>query len=161
VKRPTWPIPLLSLAVLAQLAGCAHKPIPNTRVEDTEENREVIDFVEQYRKAVETRDAPVLLRMTSKMYFDDMGTPQGDDDVDYDALQVGLGRLQKELLDARYQISYRGVIYAPNQHVLVDMLYTGWFKVETPDGPQWRRRLEPHRMVLAREDGHYKIVSGM
>lgn len=167
MKRPTWPNPLLRLAALAllalapQLAGCAHKPIPNTRVEDTEENREVIDFVEKYRKAVESRDAPVLLRMTSKMYFDDMGTPQGDDDVDFEALEAGLGRLQKELLDARYQISYRGVIYTPNERVLVDMLYTGWFKVETPEGPQWRRRLEPHRMVLAREDGNYKIVSGM
>jgi hypothetical protein len=167
VKRPTWPNPLLRLAALAllalapQLTGCAHKPIPNTRVEDTEENREVIDFVEKYRKAVESRDAPVLLRMTSKMYFDDMGTPQGDDDVDFEALEAGLGRLQKELLDARYQISYRGVIYTPNERVLVDMLYTGWFKVETPEGPQWRRRLEPHRMVLAREDGNYKIVSGM
>lgn len=164
MKRPTWPTFLLCLALLVllgQLAGCAHKPIPNTRVDDTEENREVIDFVEKYRKAVEARDAPVLLRMTSKMYFDDMGTPQGDDDVDYDALEAGLSRLQKELLDARYQISYRGVIYTPNERVLVDMLYTGWFKVETPEGPQWRRRLEPHRIVLAREDGNYKIVSGM
>jgi hypothetical protein len=162
VKRPLRPTTLLSVAVLASVAlGCAHKPIPNTRVEDTTENREVIDFVEKYRKAVESRDAVMLLRMTSKMYFDDMGTPQGEDDVDYDTLQTGLGRLQKELLDARYQISYRGVTYTPNDRVLVDMLYTGWFKVETPEGPQWRRRLEPHRIVLAREDGNYKIVSGM
>lgn len=161
MKRPYWPSLLLSLAVLAQAAGCAHKPIPNTRVEDTAENREVIDFVEKYRKAVESRDAAVLLRMTSKMYFDDMGTPQGDDDVDYDTLQTWLGRLQTELLDARYQISYRGVTYTPSERVLVDMLYTGWFKVETPEGPEWRRKLEPHRIVLAREDGGYKIVSGM
>ena len=168
MKRTHWPtlvarlcLGALCLGVLAQAAGCAHKPIPNTRVDDTEENREVIDFVEKYRKAVETRDAPVLLRMTSKMYFDDMGTPQGEDDIDYDTLQTGLSRLQKELLDARYQISYRGVTYTPNERVLVDMLYTGWFKVETPDGAQWRRKLEPHRIVLAREDGNYKIVSGM
>jgi hypothetical protein len=164
VQRPHWPTLLACLACVASLsqaAGCAHKPIPNTRVEDTEENREVIDFVEKYRKAVEARESAVLLRMTSKMYFDDMGTPQGDDDVDYDTLQAGLSRLQRELLDARYQISYRGVTYTPNQRVLVDVLYTGWFKVETPEGAQWRRRLEPHRLVLAREDGHYKIVSGM
>ena len=146
---------------LPAISGCGHEPIPNTRVPDTEENREVIDFVEKYRKAVEARDAVTLLRLTSKMYFDDMGTPQGEDDIDCDVLQAGLARLQKELLDARYQISYRGVTYTPNQHVLVDMLYTGWFKVETPDGAQWRRRLESHRMVLAREDGKYMIVSGM
>ena len=33
--------------------------------------------------------------------------------------------------------------------------------VETPDGPRWRRRLEPHRIVLARQDDSYKIMSGM
>jgi hypothetical protein len=43
----------------------------------------------------------------------------------------------------------------------VDLLYTGWFKVETPEGAQWRRRLEPHRIVLAREDGRLMILSGM
>ena len=155
------PFLALVLSVLAGAPGCAHRPIPNTRVEDTKANREVIDFVEKYRKAVEARDVVTLLHMTSKMYFDDMGTPQGDDDVDYDALRKGLARLQKELLDARYQISYRGVTYAPNSHVLVDMLYTGWFKVQTPDGPEWRRKLESHRIVLAREDGNYKIISGM
>jgi hypothetical protein len=62
---------------------------------------------------------------------------------------------------ARYQISYRGLTYTPNERVLVDLLYTGWFKVETPEGPQWKRRLEPHRIVLAREDGKLLIVSGM
>jgi hypothetical protein len=45
--------------------------------------------------------------------------------------------------------------------MLVDLLYTGWFKVNTPDGPQWRRRLEPHRIVVAREDGNLRILSGM
>jgi len=82
-------------------------------------------------------------------------------DVDYDSLKTGLGRLRNEVIDARYQISYRGLTYMTNDRVLVDLLYTGWFKVETPDGPQWRRRLEPHRIVLAREDSKYRIVSGM
>jgi len=170
VIRTTWSalpsLPRLCAALglcVASLgaAGCAHKPIPNTHVEDTNDNREVVDFVEKYRKAVEARDTGTLLRLSSKNYFDDMGTPAGDDDMDYDALRAGLARLQKELLDARYQISYRSVTYTTNQRVLVDLLYTGWFKVQTPDGAQWRRRLEPHRIVLAREDGAYKIVSGM
>lgn len=147
--------------LLAAASGCAHQTIPNTHVEDTSENREIIDFVEKYRKAVEDRDVGILLGMTSPFYFDDMGTPSGSDDVDYDTLKAGLTRIRKEVLGARYQISYRGVTYAPNDHVLVDLLYTGWFKLDTADGPQWRRRLEPHRIVLAREDGKLLIVSGM
>jgi hypothetical protein len=151
----------LIAASLAVLLGCSPKNIPNTRVPDTSDNREILDFVEKYRKAVEDRDIGALLQMTSRDYFDDMGTPQGDDDVDYDALQVGLQRLRQEVLGARYQISYRAVTFTENSKVLVDLLYTGWFKVATPDGEQWRRRLEPHRIVLAREDRGLKIVSGM
>jgi hypothetical protein len=141
--------------------GCAHETIPNTHVEDTAENREIIEFVERYRKAVEDRDIVTLLNMTSRFYFDDMGTPSGDDDIDFDGLKVALERMRKDVLAARYQISYRGLTYTPNDRVLVDLLYTGWFKVETQEGPQWRRRLEPHRIVLAREDGKLLIVSGM
>lgn len=151
---------VVSLALVA-LGGCAHDTIPNTKVEDTADNREVVDFVEKYRRAVEARDVATLLSLASRDYFDDMGTPTGTDDVDYDTLKLGLGRVRNEVTDARYQISYRGLTYMPNERVLVDLLYTGWFKVATPDGPQWRRRLEPHRIVLAREARDYRILSGM
>lgn len=141
--------------------ACAGQKIPNTHVDDNAENREILDFVEKYRKAVEARDAAELVRMASVDYFDDMGTPSGEDDVDFETLKAGLARLREEVIAARYQISYRGLTQAPNKRVLVDLLYTGWFKVDTPDGPQWRRRLEPHRIVLTREGDDYKIVSGM
>ena len=108
---------LFALALwVAAAAGCAHQTIPNTHVPDTAENREIIDFVEKYRQAVEDRDIAMLLRMIS---------------------------------------------FVPDDRVLVDLLYTGWFKLDTPEGPQWRRRLEPHRIVLAREDGKLLIMSGM
>jgi hypothetical protein len=154
--------PCLSLMiVILACAGCEPTLIPNTRVEDTDENREIIGFVEKYRQAVEQRNVPVLLSMASQNYFDDMGTPAGDDDIDYDGLKAGLERIRNEVSGARYQVSYRAVTYATDQRVLVDVLYTGWFRVTTPTGPQWKRHLEPHRIVLALEDHKLKIVSGM
>jgi len=153
--------PSLLLLFCLAAVGCETKTIPNTRVEDTPENREIIDFIEKYRHAVEDRDSTGLLQMASRDYYDDMGTPAGEDDVDYDTLKEGLDRLRNDVIAARYQISYRGLTYASQERVLVDLLYTGWFKVTTPDGPQWRRRLEPHRIVVAREDGHLRILSGM
>jgi len=151
---------LLAALVVASLAGCGASVIPNTRVEDTTENREVLDFLEQYRLAVEGRDVGRLLRLASQSYFDDMGTPTGSDDIDYEGLREGLASVQEEVLAARYQISYRDVTYL-NDRVLVDIRYTAWFRVNTAEGPQWERRLEPHRLVIAREDGEYRIVSGM
>jgi hypothetical protein len=121
----------------------------------------VLDFVEKYRKALEARDVASLLGMASVNYFDDMGTAAGEDDIDYDGLREGLKRLRSDVLAARYQISYRGLSQSSDQRVWVDLLYTGWFKITTQDGPQWRRRLEPHRIVLTHEDNRLKIISGM
>ncbi|MDH5675300.1 MAG: hypothetical protein OEZ06_24480 [Myxococcales bacterium] len=151
----------LALCSAAVAGGCARQTIPNTHVEDTAENREIVEFMEQYRNAVEQRDVGALMRMASKDYFDDMGTPSGADDMDYEALRASLGRLRNEVIAARYQISYRGLTWIPEDRVLVDVVYTGWFKVDTPEGPQWRRRLEPHRLVVARRDERYLILSGM
>jgi hypothetical protein len=162
----TFSYPILRIALFALgcalFSACEPTLIPNTRVEDNAENREVVDFVEKYRAAVENRNAPALLALASQNYFDDMGTPAGGDDIDYDGLKAALQRLREEILGARYQISYRAVTYDDTDNkVLVDMLYTGWFRVNTSDGPTWRRKLEPHRIVLAREEGVLRIVSGM
>jgi hypothetical protein len=146
---------------LGALSACEAALIPNTRIEDTGDNREVVEFVERYRLAVEARNSNALLALASPNYFDDMGTPAGNDDIDFDGLKQGLGRLREEILGARYQISYRAVTFDTESRVLVDMLYTGWFRINTSEGPVWKRRLEPHRIVLAREDGHLRIVSGM
>jgi len=101
-----------------------------------------------------------IIALTSKNYFDDMGTPIGDDDVDYDTLKKSFDRLSREILATRFQISYRGITYIENR-ILVDIFYTGWFQINTEQGPKWRRRLEPHRLVLAREEGGYRILSGI
>jgi hypothetical protein len=162
IRIPTGSIRALASLVCLWLCACEPTLIPNTRVEDTSDNREVVEFIERYRQAVEARNVSTLLSMASLNYFDDMGTPGGDDDIDYDGLQVGLNRMREEVIGARYQISYRAVTYLQtDQRVLVDLLYTGWFRVNTADGPQWKRRLEPHRIVLAREDHGYRIMSGM
>jgi len=150
---------LLVLPLL--MAGCEPTLIPNTHVEDTGRNREVVDFVEKYRLAIENRNTGALLSLASRNYFDDMGTPAGQDDIDYDGLRAVLERLREEVLGARYQISYRSVTFDTDNRVLVDMLYTGWFRVNSGEGPTWKRRLEAHRIVLAREDGQYRILSGM
>jgi hypothetical protein len=152
---------MVALTAASALSACEPTLIPNTRIEDTGDNREVVEFIERYRVAIEARNTNALLALASQNYFDDMGTPGGLDDIDYDGLKQGLTRLREEVLGARYQISYRSVTFDTESRVLVDMLYTGWFRINTSDGPVWKRRLEPHRIVLAREEGQLRIVSGM
>ena len=146
----------------AALAGCAENMIPNTDVEDTPEARDVVDFVEKYRKAVMARDAERLLSLASKDYFDDMGTPQGEDDVDLEGLGERLrATFGPELLSVHYDIRYRDVVFLPTK-VLVDFTYIGRFRINAPEGSRWERRLSDNRLILAKnEKGGYEILSGM
>jgi hypothetical protein len=52
---------VLALLCAGSATGCGTQNIPNTHVEDTEGNREVLDFVELYRDAVQNRDSAALL----------------------------------------------------------------------------------------------------
>jgi hypothetical protein len=151
---------LLAALVLAPLVGCGAQLIPNTDVPDTVENREAVEFVEEYRHAVETHNPASILRLVSHDYFDDNGTPSSGDDVDYEALQGRLGRWTGDVLDVRYEMRYRRVTVYP-ERVFVDVTYTGSFKVRTAEGERWERRLADNRLELIREDGELRIISGL
>lgn len=159
---------LLAAALLVPtLVGCG-ATIPNTTVEDTPENREVVQFVEEYRRAVEDRDVGQLLQLASARYLDDNGTITGSDDLDYDSLREKLSGWRDRVLDVRYEIKYRRVSYDQSR-IYVEFRYTASFRVTTPDGEdRWARRLGDHRLVLTREEpeaegdtGPLRILAGM
>jgi len=154
---------MLSLCLLlVGLSACGKDKIPNTDVEDTPEGREVIQFVERYRVAVTNRNVEQLLALASKDYFDDMGTTAGDDDIDKEGLAERLkATFAAELLSVHYDIRYRDVVFLPTK-ILVDFTYIGRFRINTPEGSRWERRLADNRMVLGKtKDGQYSILSGM
>lgn len=180
--------PLLA-ALLLSTFGCATGRIPNTDVPDTSQNRDVIAFCERYRRAVETRDARVLLALASPRYFEDGGTPAGDDDYGYDGLQRLLETWSEEVRQVRYEIRYRRVTIDPQDanRVHVDFTYTGSYtlhdRVGAPDprdrGPSlaidpvrgsstsnreeeaWYRRVADNRLELERSGNDWRIVAGM
>jgi hypothetical protein len=153
---------LLTAGLLLGASACTTKTIPNTDVEDTPEARDVVGFVEKYRSAVIGRDVGRLMALASEDYYDDMGTPQGEDDVDLE----GLGERLKttfgpDLISVHYDIRYRDVHFLPTK-VLVDYTYIGRFRINGTEGARWERRLSDNRMVLAKTDkGGFAILSGM
>ncbi|MBX3251258.1 MAG: hypothetical protein KF901_29035 [Myxococcales bacterium] len=146
------------------LVGCT-KNIPNTTVQDTAENREIVSFVEEYRHAVENRNVSRLLELASPRYLDDNGTPQGDDDVDFETLRTRLSAWRDRVLDVRYEIKYRRVS-RDHTRIFVEFRYTASFRVVTGSGERWARRLADHRIILTREeteggDRRLAILAGM
>lgn len=155
-----WVLCLVVLASWTVLTGCGASKIPNTDVDDNSFNRKVIEFVEQYRKAVEKRDVGSLLHLASSAYLDDNGSPSGHDDIDYEGLKSKLAKWQQSVTDVRYEIRYRRVSTTARE-VFVDYTYTASFRLKTADNGRWARRLADNRLVLTRSGETFRIVSGM
>ena len=152
----------LLLLACASATACTRN-IPNTTVEDSADNRRVIDFVEKYRQAVEARDVGALIAMADPHYLDDNGTPIGTDDIDIEKLQDKLSRWKDRVKDARYEIKYRRVSRDAGK-IMVEFRYTASFELTGIDGEdRWSRRLGDHRVVLRADPDtkSYLILSGM
>ncbi len=161
VRPASFSPALLAFALLA--SGCA-ATIPNTDVADTPENREVLDFMEMYRHAVEEQDVGRLLSLAAPDYLDHAGTLLGDDDIDYGSLERALTAWEGRVLDVRYNIRYRRVTRRDPNEVHVEFRYAASFKVRDPDGNErWNRRVGDQRAILVwdEESDEYHFLSGM
>jgi hypothetical protein len=143
--------------------GCTTRYIVNTDVEDTVQNREIIDFCEKYRKAVEGRNVELLLKLADPRYYEDGGNADATDDLDYAGLREYLEDKFKETRSIRYEIRYRRVNKGKRDVLNVDFTYTASFKIPTPAGPAWRRRVADNRLELvpAKSGSGFTILSGM
>jgi hypothetical protein len=153
----------LTAVLTLVLAGGCTRDIPNTTVPDTAANREVIEFMETYRRALEDREVATLIGMASPRYLDMSGTPTGTDDVDYDTLTTILPELFARVEDIRFEIRYRHVVFRDDD-VLVEFRYTASYLIADHRGEnEWHHKVEDKRMVLEwdSENARYLIMSGM
>ncbi|MEM7136451.1 MAG: hypothetical protein AAF500_07730 [Myxococcota bacterium] len=153
---------VLPVFVALAASGCKKK-IPNTTVDDTPANRGIINFMENYRRAVEERDVGALLAMAHPQYLDDNGTPTGDDDIDYRALRIKLASWRERVTDVRYEIKYR-TVGGEMDRIMVDYRYSASFRIAyAEEDERWSRRIGENRMVLLYDDieGRYYVLSGM
>jgi len=73
---------LVAAGLALALAACKPSLLPGTSIEDTSDNRAVIDFVTEYRDAVEARSAAKVLSLVADDYWED-NVDLDLDDVDF------------------------------------------------------------------------------
>lgn len=153
---------LLLVAALS-LLGCAKQYIPNTQVEDTPFNRKVVEFCEEYRKAVERRNTALLIDLAHPTYYEDGGNVDAQDDLDYAGLREYLETKFAETKAIRYEIRYRRVTHGRGDEVFVDYTYSASYKIPTDKGDVWRRTVADNRLELVPDDSGetFRIIAGM
>jgi hypothetical protein len=152
---------LLTLPLVAALAACAHGLIPGTQVKDTKENREVLAVVQKAVEALGNRDSTTLLSLISPRYFEDNGTPAPDDDYGYTQLKDEvLPKTMARTKEIFLEVQVQDVVIDGNQ-ARVDVRYSSRARMDLPNGPPWASSKDFDRILLAREDGTWKIVGGL
>jgi hypothetical protein len=127
----------------------AAPPIANTTVEDAPDTRAILAVCERYRKALEARDVDTLVALASRRYL--------DHGIDFAALAAFVRKTVGAAIAIRYDIRYDDVSRTIDR-VLVDFHYSASF--ELTDG-KWTHTTSTSRLVLVREEGQYRILSGM
>jgi hypothetical protein len=153
----------LAFAALAA-AACAsqNRYIPGSRgkIPDTSENWKIIHACEDYRLAVERKDVAALLGMASKNYWEDGGTPKGDDDYGYDGLRDVLDQRFSRADNIRYSLRYM-TIKREHEKVAVEVLIDASFTIKTGRGDQRSDMRDQNQLVLENDNGKWMFVSGM
>jgi len=145
----------------ASLLGCSPSYIPNTDVEDTSKNRKVISFCEDYRHAVEEKNVGLLLKLASPRYYEDGGNTKPEDDIDYAGLKDYLSTTFLKTETIRYEIRYRKVTFAENDHIFVDYTYAASYRIPGTKDQEWRHTVADNRLDLVVDSDSYKIAAGM
>jgi hypothetical protein len=157
--------PVLSFVGIALLVAstgaCSKTFIPNTDVEDTGANREVIEFCENYRHALEDRNVPQLIKLMSPGYFEDGGNTKPEDDADFDTIREFLTGDFLKTTGIRYEIRYRRITFTERKHVYIDYTYAAAWKIPGTKNDEWHHAVADNRLDLVREGDTFKIVAGM
>jgi hypothetical protein len=148
--------------ILVPLAlACGTRRIPGTEIKDTRDTRAIVELITQYRTAAERRDAGAVMALVSKQYFDDAGTPDPGDDVDYGQLRKRISDDFAKLTAMRLEIGVRG-IDVDDDHAAAYVYYDEHYRIATRGGGEVPKQAsDVHRMRFVREEGAWKFVSGL
>jgi Domain of unknown function (DUF4440) len=149
---------LLACAPLL-LAACAAHYIPGTQIPDTKETRAVLDVMERYRASIEARDAKAIHQLVSKSFRDNVGTETTEDDLTYNNLPQALPALFSKLESPRVDLDIRQVNVQDRVAIVTYYWNASWRMPGLLDRPQRDSELE--QMILQKEDGQWRIVSGI
>ena len=152
---------LLSTLMLTMLLACGARRIPGTDIEDNDDTRAILQVMEQYRVAIEARDAQGVLRLVSPSFRDDGGTSRPEDRVDYADLQKRLPVELAKLDDVKLDLTVRKIEIeqATNTASAVYTYNLSFRMPQLSNKPQSESEIK--KMWFKRDGKQWKIASGM
>lgn len=151
-----------TLAVVSAFAmtACAHSKIPNTNIDDTDENREILAIVDAYHSAIENRDADAVLALVSDEFYEDNGNTDRDDDYGKNQLAESLRSEFEKTEQFQLGLKVDGIV-VKDDRAEAFVQYNLRARTDYPSGKKWKTSSDRARMSLVRTNGKWLIVSGL
>jgi hypothetical protein len=150
----------IALAASTLLAGCGLRHIPGTQIPDNSDTRAIVALIDAYRESAERRDSAAVLALVSPKYFDDGGTPDPGDDVDYEQLQKRLTEDFEKLSGFRLDIAVRKIDVTGDEAAAY-VYYDEHYRIMTRSGEVAKQASDLHRMKFVKEGGTWRFRSGL
>ena len=158
--RPLIRLTLLS-GMLLTVFGCSPKYIKGTEVVYTAEKQSVADAVERYRIAVVNRDTDALRALASSSYYENASTTvDPSDDYDRQGFEKVLSELKENVKAVKYEIDITDIQVTKNT-ARVDLEYRGQYLFVVAGQERWQTSADKNRLNLRKENGQWRILSGM
>lgn len=154
--------------------SCNKKMIKGTNIEETPDSKEILDVFAHYLKGFKEQNPDIFLEYISQNYYDTNGTDEAADDVDYDKI---VEILHSDAFNALEKINIvsiiKDLIFESEDRARLVYFFEVRFKMKSsiptteenafvqPDGMTNHKVSENNQMKFVKEDGKWKIISGI
>ena len=156
--------PWVLVVLLTVFAGCKPSLLPSTNLKDNGENRALVNFMLEYKGAIEKRDADAVMKLVAKDYFEDNGNLEQEDDYGYEGLRDKLISRFEHLKAVRLDLFIQNSVEDKGK-VFVDYRYQQRSLITLPAGESWVSHTDVNRLTLRKKGDNYKegfeVVSGL
>ena len=151
---------LLFFAALS-FSACASNPLPGSpNVDDSKLNRRISRLLEDYRTAMEGRDAERIAALVSSKFHEDNGTTDGGDDVSRGALLKRLSMRFEKTAELYLKLQLEEVTWVDDR-IHARYRFQVRYRLVLPAGDRWESHDDFNEVVLVEENGSLKIASGI
>ncbi len=133
----------------------------DAEIPDTTVNRQVLDVLAHYRRAIVNKDFGALKRLVSDDYYDNAGTTDTtQDDYSADKLPEIFELMAQHAEDIQYDVEVQNVDIRKDR-AFVSYEFDYAYKYNIAGDSAWDAGVDVNRLELVQEDGKWRIISGM
>lgn len=154
------------LIAISLASACKPKLLPSSNVPATRENTSIMEFLEQYKAAVEKRSVEAVMELVAKDYRDNMGSDDPALHTNYLTLKERLEKNLPRIQDIRLGLFVQHIAKLSDGLYEVVFYFNEQDLMDLPAGEKWLSIKEVSRMVLRKRHDKgspykFEILSGI